>query len=325
MLEPEQAFKFSASAASPGQIEVRYQIADGYYLYREKFKFASDTANVKLGKASFPAGKIKEDEYFGKVETYRKHIVIKLPVELPPGADRTVTLKVTSQGCADAGVCYPPLTQTAKITLPAEKSAPAASGGLSALNALAGLGASGNEFLEPDQAFKLEVSAKDAQTLRARFSIADSYYLYRERIKFSLRDAKGVSIAKVELPKGETKTDPNFGVSEVYHHPFEALIHLDGSAQQIVLDASYQGCSEKGVCYPPIRKTVTLSLSGSALPSADLAADLPHPPNNPLPRLRRGAVRRANKRPHPELKTCSKAVDSGWSWRASLVLACCWR
>ncbi len=261
LLEPEQAFKFSARALDASTVEVRYQIANGYYLYREKFKFALEPASVTPGTPQFPPGKVKQDEFFGKVETYRNTIIIKLPLTGTDGTAQTVTLKSVSQGCADAGVCYPPLTQSAQISMPAAKPEPAASGGLAALAKLAGLGAARqDEFLEPDQAFKLAVTASDAQTLVASFTLAESYYLYRDRIKFTLKNPAGASIAKVELPQGETKSDPNFGETEVYHHPFQATIQLQGAAQKITLQASYQGCSEKGVCYPPIVKTFDLPL-----------------------------------------------------------------
>ncbi len=266
LLEPEQAFKFSARALDAGTLEIRFQIANGYYLYREKFKFSAEPAGTTLGTAQFPAGKIKQDEYFGKVETYRGNLAIKIPVTPARAAERNLTLKVVSQGCADAGVCYPPLTQTATLALPEAASAPAASSGLAAPNSLAGMGGSKqDEFLEPDQAFKLTVKAKDAQTLVASFTPAESYYLYRDKLKFILKDAADASIAKVELPRGEAKSDPNFGTTEVYHHPFEALIHLQGKAQKVTLAASFQGCSEKGVCYPPIQKNFDLALpSGEA-------------------------------------------------------------
>lgn len=157
LLEPEQAFKFSARVLDANNIEVRYQIANGYYLYREKIKFSADAAGVTLGAGQFPAGKIKQDEYFGKVETYRNNIIIKLPLSRSGRAEQGFTLKAVSQGCADAGVCYPPLTQTAQLTLPASAPAEppkASGGGLAALTALV-RGNAQDEFLEPDQAFRL--------------------------------------------------------------------------------------------------------------------------------------------------------------------------
>jgi len=114
VLEPEKAFRFSARALDARTIEVRYAIEDGYYLYRDKFRFAAEPDGVKLGSPDIPPGKIKQDEFFGRVETYRGNLAIRIPVEA--GVDR-VKLAATSQGCADVGICYPPTTQHAEIVL----------------------------------------------------------------------------------------------------------------------------------------------------------------------------------------------------------------
>jgi len=126
LLPPEVAFKFSAQALDANTLEVRYQIADGYYMYRDKFKFAAEPETVKLGAAQFPQGEIHNDEFFGKVETYRKEVRIRLPFARDAPEDR-LKLAVTSQGCADVGVCYVPQLQTARIELVAAGSAAAAS------------------------------------------------------------------------------------------------------------------------------------------------------------------------------------------------------
>lgn len=259
LLEPEQAFKISARAVDGQTLEVRYQIADGYYLYKEKLKFQAEPSDVVLGAPQLPAGKVKQDEYFGKVETYRHDLVIRLPYTR--GSASRITLKAVSQGCADVGVCYPPQTQVVKIDLPgvpaeAEKKP----------FFLKMLGGGQNEFLPAEQAFKLAVKAVDKDTLQASFTIADNYYLYRDKIKFSLKGG-GASIDAVTLPKGEIKTDPNFGNTEVYHQSFQATIKLkrEGRGEQAVsLVATYQGCSEKGVCYPPVQKTIALALPTAA-------------------------------------------------------------
>ena len=117
LLAPEQAFRFSARVIEPGLVEVRYRIADGYYMYRDKFRFTAIPQSAGLGEARFPPGKIKDDEFFGRVETYRSYVVIRLPVK----SARGFTLKAVSQGCADVGVCYIPLTQTARL-VPAQLS-----------------------------------------------------------------------------------------------------------------------------------------------------------------------------------------------------------
>ena len=74
LLDPEKAFRFSARVLDEKNIEVRYQIADGYYLYRERFSFAAEPAGVKLGAAQIPQGKVKKDEFFGEVQTHRGEI-----------------------------------------------------------------------------------------------------------------------------------------------------------------------------------------------------------------------------------------------------------
>lgn len=127
--------------------------------------------------------------------------------------------------------------------------------------------------LEPDQAFQLKVTAQDAQTLTAHFEIAPGHYLYRDRISFKPKDAASSNIAAVEMPPGEAKQDPNFGEMMVFHHSFDATLRLrhSGSPDQVTLLASYQGCSEKGLCYAPIHKTLNVDLPGDAAAPSSVA------------------------------------------------------
>lgn len=120
LLDPQQAFKFSARVLNANTIEVRYQVAEGYYLYRDKFKFEVSPAGIALGAPQLPPGKVKQDEFFGRVETYRHEVIITLPLERTNPNPQAVTLKAISQGCADAGVCYPPLEQKTELKLLAE-------------------------------------------------------------------------------------------------------------------------------------------------------------------------------------------------------------
>jgi thiol:disulfide interchange protein DsbD len=128
LLEVDKAFRLSARAVDAATLEVRYDIAKGYYMYRDKFAFALEPADAKAGAPQLPPGKVKQDEFFGDVETYRKEVVIRLPFTAPAGLE-AVTLKATSQGCADIGVCYPPNPQTLQVSLAAMSSAPAAPAG----------------------------------------------------------------------------------------------------------------------------------------------------------------------------------------------------
>lgn len=119
-------------------------------------------------------------------------------------------------------------------------------------------------FLSPDAAFKLDLIAKDAQNIQAKFTVAPGYYLYRERIKFVAQSPAEVKISEIALPTGEIKNDANFGKQEVYHHDFDAGIKLVASSNKLVtINASYQGCSEKGLCYAPIKKTFTIDLTAT--------------------------------------------------------------
>lgn len=121
-LDPERAFQFSAKMLDAKTVAVTYTIADGYYMYRERFKFRS--TNAKLGEPKIPHGKVKFDETFNKeVETYRNKVTIEIPVDA--GGD--FTLVSTGQGCADAGLCYPPLDSEAKLSVPKSAAASASS------------------------------------------------------------------------------------------------------------------------------------------------------------------------------------------------------
>lgn len=259
LLEPEQAFRFSARMVAPDRAEVQYQIADGYYLYHHKFKFSSPDA--KLGNPVIPPGKVKQDEFFGQVETHRGSLTISLPVTLPAGASQ-FTLKASSQGCADRGVCYPPTDN--QIVLKTASQPPAtSSGGLgSLLQPLLGKTAPQEEFLPPEQAFKVTVSSDD-RNLTARFSIAPDYYLYRDKIRFVAGDSS-IKLGTPALPPAEQKQDPNFGPMAVYKHDFSVTVPLPEAKPadgKLAVTVHYQGCSEKGVCYPPQTSQFNLNLS----------------------------------------------------------------
>lgn len=113
LLDVDEAFQVLARMKDAHSIELNYTIAKGYYMYRGRFKFAAENNSATLKKAIIPTGKVKQDATFGRVETYRKSVRVLLPLAsldkvTPIGEDGFIRIKVTSQGCADAGVCYPP-------------------------------------------------------------------------------------------------------------------------------------------------------------------------------------------------------------------------
>jgi len=124
LLAPERAFGFSVRALDPATVEARFAIAAGYYLYRDKLKFSLEQGTLAAPPV-LPQGQVKEDEFFGKVETYRGDLAVRLTLAAAaPGSK--VTVKAESQGCADIGVCYPPQAQKVTVALPATGAGPGA-------------------------------------------------------------------------------------------------------------------------------------------------------------------------------------------------------
>lgn len=123
LLDPEQAFRLSVHALDERSVEVDFRIAKGYYLYRDRFRFAT-ASGEPLEKVELPRGKVKEDEFFGKTETYRDFVRIRVPVAAQDAARGRVDLKITSQGCADLGICYLPQEQTVHVSLPGKATRP---------------------------------------------------------------------------------------------------------------------------------------------------------------------------------------------------------
>lgn len=117
-LDPEKAFVLQAKMVDPVTVRLQFKIANGYYMYREQFAFKLDTTAVTLGQAVFPAGVVKHDPTFDKkMELYFKEVDISLPISAWPKDKDAVpfVLTVTGQGCAVAGVCYPPMDFIVKM------------------------------------------------------------------------------------------------------------------------------------------------------------------------------------------------------------------
>ncbi|MDX1916281.1 MAG: protein-disulfide reductase DsbD [Methylophilus sp.] len=141
--------------------------------------------------------------------------------------------------------------------------------------------ASEDDFLSPDKAFQLDIKTIDAQHLDAKFKVEPGYYLYKQRIKFVIKEANSGQITSIDLPKGEIKNDPNFGQQEVYHHDFSANLRFSGN-HNFVIQATYQGCSEKGLCYAPQTKLFNINVNESSISSTNTgsADPLNNNPNN---------------------------------------------
>ena len=143
--------------------------------------------------------------------------------------------------------------------------------GVTSLSNDLGLGGNDDEILEPDVAFRLTTDVKDANNVVANWQIADKHYLYRNKFKFKLLEGEGVQLGNAVLPPGETKNDEFFGKIQVFHHDAEAIIPINRAstkASSIKIQFTYQGCAEEtGICYPPIRKTISFDLPAGGVVS----------------------------------------------------------
>ncbi len=303
LLPPDEAYAFSARVLDAGTVEAGWQVADGYYLYRNKIHFSSDTPGIRLGEPRLPKGKIKQDEFFGEMEVYRHTIKAQIPIIREPikngqAPTREFTLIAKSQGCADIGVCYPPHVQKITLTLPEAAATKPQSGGAPALQSLGafdgGLGLGGSlgggaddDILEPDVAFEFSTELADPNTLIARWNIAPDHYMYRDKIKFKLKQGDNIRLGQIQLPEGELKQDEFFGQIQVFHNQVEVRIPLLRSgkaATDIILYAEYQGCAEKlGICYPPIKKNIPFKLPATNQLISQIPATVSPPASNDQP------------------------------------------
>ncbi len=147
---------------------------------------------------------------------------------------------------------------------------PSSQGGFfSSLSQRLGFGGSEDTFLQPEQAFALSTEVKDPYTLGVYFEIADGYYLYRDKFSFSLKDADGVELGAIDIPRGKEKHDEAFGLMEVFYHEVDislALQRNNREATSLILVTKYQGCADAGFCYPPMKQETPLSLPAAKTP-----------------------------------------------------------
>ena len=288
LLPVDEAFVLTATAPARDRIEIRWKITDGYYLYRHRTGVEAD-AGFAAQPLQLPKGKAYRDEFFGDVETYRGELVATLPGRPASGTD-SVSLKIKYQGCADAGICYPPQTRTLKVALP-----PAAGdafvplgGGALAGNLLGQTPQAGMDALPlpEEQAFAFEAIAFDGNELLLRFTPARGYYVYRDRTSMALEGAQGISLQAPRWPKGKAHRDEHFGDVTVYFDQAEVPVPLKrdrADAVTATLRVTFQGCQTDGICYPPMTRRVKLSIpSGTVTPAS--TPDMPAPASvAPLP------------------------------------------
>ncbi len=280
-LPPEQVFHQSVRVEGD-RVIVNWRVIPGHYLYKQRLGFTTTSPGVTLGEPVWPKGEKHSDEFFGDQEVYRGTNDFPVPFTAAGTRPGTLDLKLKFQGCADAGLCYPPTTWTATVAIPAagNSTVDANAGNNSLLSRSAPLGAaspapasrnSGNqdEFLPPDEAFRFDAVMKRPDTVELTWAIADKYYLYKHRISVAT-DSQEVQLGQPLLPQGKAHNDEFFGDSEVYYDLLEGTVPVAraaGSSGTLNLRVTYQGCADAGLCYLPITRTVALALPPTATAS----------------------------------------------------------
>ncbi len=306
-LQPDQAFRISGAPASPDAVTVSWDIEPGYYMYRSKLRFESGSPGVRLGQPDLPPAKTKQDEFFGEVQIYRDRVEVTVPVERSAAAGDVIALEARSQGCADAGFCYPPQQQRILLELPRlaaldtatdvgtdSASAGSATGLTQALTSDGGAAAGdrppvparsvgqsvgqslgqsmglgiGDDILPVEEAFRFNAEVAAPDLLELIWDIAPETYLYQEQIVLTLEDAEGVQLGAYQLPEAEVKPDTvrpdgTIGDVAIYHGTLNLDVPLKrglAEATNITLVAKFQGCAERGICYPPVTERIALAL-----------------------------------------------------------------
>ncbi|UNK58288.1 thioredoxin family protein [Pseudoxanthomonas daejeonensis] len=271
LLPVDEAFVLTASAPSRDRIEVRWKVADGYYLYRHRTAVKAG-AGFAAGALQLPDGARHTDEFFGPVETYRGELVATLPGNATgPGP---VQLEVKYQGCADIGICYPPQTRRLQVALPAGGAAPqaglptpASQKGLPGLTGASGpargLQLPGQQALPEAQAFAIDAIADGGNRILVRMQPAPGYYIYRDRSHFELEGDPGLHAQPPRWPQGARHRDEHFGEVMVFFEPVEVDLPVRRThprPAQVTLVATFQGCQTDGICYPPMTRRLPVDL-----------------------------------------------------------------
>ncbi|ASJ71408.1 Thiol:disulfide interchange protein DsbD [Granulosicoccus antarcticus IMCC3135] len=297
-MSPLEAFVPSVTQVSADKISLEFAIADGYYLYRDKTSFQveevsslspsglASTASITLGAPEFSEAIVVSDDFFGEQATFRDTASMGLDYTTSEPL-QSVRLSVKFQGCADIGLCYPPTSVELDVELPQQStsgsnkestlgsSKESSSLASPLINAKPVAGLFGDspvqeELLPPDLAYLPQVMTANDRELIIRWQIEPGYYLYRDKLSFSLTDAGGAQVVSADIDPGVEQYDEFFGNVRILRDVAEARLILDPPAQLALsakasLQLNYQGCADIGVCFPP--STATLPVSFDSTPS----------------------------------------------------------
>jgi len=265
LLEVDKAFKLETPFVKNQHVIIQWEIADDYYLYRDKIVITSKNLNTES--AIYSKSERVDDPLFGKTDVYTESAKIQIPYT-DDQAQQTIELSIKYQGCAAIiGVCYPPQTQKFKVDLPAVTANSAADseteesgfGALAALNNLFKSNTSQPTLLDADKAFEFSHQINRSGQLELNWQVANDYHLYQDKFKATVIEGNA-TIGEIDLPKATTVDDPVFGIKDVYQGPFSATLPIASITGSATIEIEFQGCSASaGVCYPPMKKALVVT------------------------------------------------------------------
>jgi len=262
-LKVEQAFQMDFEQTD-NQLIVKWDVAEGYYLYKKQFSIEADGA--VLGEPIYPKADEIEDEYFGLSEVFKQDIEIVYPIIR---ADADAVIKVRFQGCAEAGLCYPPKKNDIYLSAVAMNKAiqegdsdpfveASKSNKSDNIDPLQSLFDEQQTFLKVEEAFGFSYEQVDGKLI-VNWDIEDGYYLYKKQFKTIVNNGE---LSEAIYPAATQIEDEYFGISDVFFEDMSVEYQILWAKQDAAVKLRFQGCATAGLCYPPTTKVIYLDAVG---------------------------------------------------------------
>lgn len=262
-LKVDQAFQMDFEQ-SGNQLIVKWNVAEGYYLYKKQFSIEADGA--LLGEPIYPKASEIEDEYFGLSEVFKQDIEVVYPIIK---ADADAVIKVRFQGCAEAGLCYPPKKNDIYLTAVAMNQ-PMQEGESDPFGEVSKSNKSGDKdplqdlfdeqpaFVKVEEAFGFSFEQVDGKLI-VNWDIEDGYYLYKKQFKTVINNGE---LSEPVYPAATQIEDEFFGISDVFFEDMIVEYQIIWAKQDAAVKLRFQGCATAGLCYPPTTKVFYLNAVG---------------------------------------------------------------
>lgn len=262
-LKVDQAFQMDFEQ-SGNQLIVKWDVAEGYYLYKKQFSIEVDGAI--LGEPIYPKAEEIEDEYFGLSEVFKQDIEVIYPIIK---ADADALIKLRFQGCAEAGLCYPPKKNDIYLSAVAMNKAmqdggsdpfvdASKSNGSDNKDALQSLFDEQQSFVKVEEAFGFSYEQVDGKLI-VNWDIEDGYYLYKKQFKTVINNGE---LSEPVYPVSTQIEDEFFGISDVFFEDMTVEYQIIWAKQDASVKLRFQGCATAGLCYPPTTKVIYLNAVG---------------------------------------------------------------